>query len=562
MIGYRMTDFTSQVETYGKKVVIGVTNFFSMSNFRCFVAESLGPIVRSVCMPHADPKYSAGKLLGMAKRVCRETPRPDRRLLRKLRGFVRSWLRKNLVPLEPTEDLSFEHWLPQTNYSEARKAELQKCYVEAEGILKKEYLKVKAFVKDEFYPEWKHVRAIMARTDYYKCFAGPIFKAIEKKLFKLPHFVKYVEVSERPAYIMDRLFAAGGEYVATDYTAYESHFTRELMECCEFELYRYMLSLHTDSIGKNSILRVLLGMNQVEFKDCFFKFLASRMSGEMNTSLGNGFSNLMFMLFLCDQKGCEAVGVVEGDDGLFRVSGRCPVESDFAAIGLTIKMDRHRELNKAAFCKIIFDPIERTPVTNPLEVMTKFGWSKMNDVGMRHSRKALLLRAKAMSFLAQFPGCPVVQELCLYTLRCTPNVSNAKLEHFVLNSRSLDLYEKDKLLYGIRVPMTPRSVGLRTRLLVEEVYGVRIGDQHIIEAYLSSLTKIQPLDIDPTLFPQTWRDMGTTYTVEVPRHQTSEYLAANLLDLSKIFAQDLVKLSAKHANMLYQKGIYAHKTTE
>lgn len=550
-----MLDFSADLERCGKQVTIGFTNHFSYTNMRRFVAESLGPHLVGICMPHADIFDSLSRVLGMWKRVCRKTPAADPARLRKLKKFVQRWCKKHLSPIEVDEDLSFETWLPQTNYSDARKQELRACWEECKGILSPEHLKVKAFVKDEFYPALKHVRAIMARTDYYKCFAGPLFKAIEKRLFKLDHFIKYVEVADRPRYIWQRMYAPSARYVATDYTAYESHFTRELMDSCEFVLYRYMFGKHADSKSSNAVLRILMDRNHVEFKDVFFKFFASRMSGEMNTSLGNGFSNLMFMLFLCKEKGVRTVGVVEGDDGLFRCSD-APTEEDFASIGLTIKIEHHTELNKAAFCKIIFDVQEQTPVTNPLEVLAKFGWSKAIDVGMRHSRKQLLLRAKALSYLAQFPGCPVVQSLSLYVLRCTPNVSLAKLEHFIMQNRSFDLYEKERLLNGIRLgdrSVTP--VGPGTRVLVEEVYGLRIADQHAIESYLDNLTTIQPLNIDPQLFPREWQVIGNDYCHLVPRADSKRYVAANAAPFAGAIRQLGVSMSEKHERMLVAKGL-------
>ncbi len=80
------------------------------------------------------------------------------------------------------------------------------------------------------------------------------------------------------------------------------------------------------------------------------------MSGEMNTSLGNGFSNLMFMLYACEIQGIECDGIVEGDDGAFALSlkpGQKFDESIFAEMGLTIKLEKHTDLMSMSFCGIL-----------------------------------------------------------------------------------------------------------------------------------------------------------------------------------------------------------------
>jgi len=45
------------------------------------------------------------------------------------------------------------------------------------------------------------MRLIFSRDDHYKTVVGPMFKRIEKELFKLPHFIKNVPVEQRSEYI-------------------------------------------------------------------------------------------------------------------------------------------------------------------------------------------------------------------------------------------------------------------------------------------------------------------------------------------------------------------------
>jgi hypothetical protein len=176
-------------------------------------------------------------------------------------------------------------------------------------------------------------------------------------VYEHPAFIKHVPVSDRPDYVRNMVYAVGRRYIATDYSAFESLFTKCIMEACEFELYEYMLSRHPE--GKRILermIRVLGGSNKLRYKYFTVMLEATRMSGEMCTSLGNGFSNLMFMEFVCSKVGSSRIeGVVEGDDGLFGVEGTLPTAEDFKKLGLAIKLEVHDTLDTAGFCGIIFD---------------------------------------------------------------------------------------------------------------------------------------------------------------------------------------------------------------
>lgn len=553
-----MTDFSVDAQLYGKDTKISFTKHAAHTLQRRPVAESLGCHLEGAAMPHPSLNDTVEKVVGAGKRVARRTPEPDAAVLRRFRRFVRSWCNKNLLPLPPEKDLSFESWLPKTNYNEARKQELRDAYEQTCGLLRRKHTKVKTFIKDEFYPEFKYVRAIMARTDAFKCFAGPVFKAIEESLFHQPQFVKYVAVDKRPAYIHERLFAEGAKYVATDYTAYESHFTAELMRSCEFILYNYMLSNHYQRFLHNKVLGVLLGKNVIEYRDVLFTLIAMRMSGEMNTSLGNGFSNYMFMMFICQERGLKAVGVVEGDDGLFRISGGLPTAEDFALLGLTIKIEVHTQLHKAAFCKIIYDPEDKAPVTSPFEVLAKFGWSKSHDVGARPRRKKMLLLAKAMSYKAQFPGCPVVEALADYVLRVVKDITYEQLREFVLENGSYDTYERERLLWAIdkKPHERPRCIGLGTRTLVEEVYGLSIEMQLKWESYLDSLNRLQPIRVDTFFLPKIW----VAYFEYYSKYTVDKTVSFDLVGFSLrdwLEAQEVeIHINARVRRMLARRGLF------
>jgi len=231
--------------------------------FRQPEAVSTGAHVRSVTLPKPNRKDNISTRAGAAKRFAQKTPIPNWGLIRKLREFTRVWVRRHLVPIGSDADTSFEAWLANTDYPDWRKDELREIQSKVQSIehvLKNtKWWKVKSFVKDEWYIDYKFPRIINARCDEFKVVVGPIFKLIEEQLYKHPAFIKHVPVCDRPAYITERLQGSTGVYIATDYTSFEALFTRHMMEAVEFELYDYMTSMLPEGPMFRELVHKVLG---------------------------------------------------------------------------------------------------------------------------------------------------------------------------------------------------------------------------------------------------------------------------------------------------------------
>lgn len=475
---------------------------------RPVVSVSLGCHVEGAALPKGDPSDANTVLAGTLKRFLMKPPKPDPIELGKITQFVRKWVRENLTPLSMDSDTSVESWLQQTSYPAWRKEQLLKKYRNIVNSRDKKHFLVKSFTKDEPYVEYKHVRAINSRTDEFKTMVGPIFKLIEKELFKLDWFIKKIPVKDRPEYIRSKI-GHGLQFFASDYSAYESHFTEEVMRAIEFELYDYM----TQNLPDRDeflwfVTEVIMGMNTCVFKFFSVDVEATRMSGEMNTSLGNGFSNLMLMLYVCHSKGVTGVaGVVEGDDGLFTGEGKLPSEEDFKKIGFTIKCEVHENLSDASFCGLVFDPKDKVIVTNPLEEMCTFGWTSAQYSKSSRRRKMELLRCKAISLAYQYGGCPILTSLAKYALKVTKGY-RAKLGN-------VSEWERDQFLEAkMHASKVLREVPMNTRFLVERLYGITVEHQIMIEEYLDSLDELGPLNhpILEMYIPPVWKHYFTHYS--------------------------------------------------
>lgn len=486
------------------------------------VAVSSGVHVEGVSLPHCDPKDPDTIAAGVQKRFISKPPQFQGIKLRKLRRYVRKQLRSGRFgqPLSHDTDTSFESWIKEVDYPDWRKKELVEVWENMISIHEDpRYLHNKSFMKDEHYTAFKHARGINSRSDQFKCFSGPIFRLIEKLVFNAPEFIKKIPVDQRPNYIFERLWVPDGVYFSSDYSSFESLFVKEVMEAVEFEMYKYFTKFLPDE-WFITICRALGGVNVCKFKWFVCKVLATRMSGDMCTSLGNGFSNLMFMEFVCSELGSECIGVVEGDDGLFRIRGKVPTAEDFATLGLIIKCEKHESLETASFCGIVFDLEDRVNVTDPKKVLASTAWITGRYAGSKTAVHKDLLRCKGLSLVYQYPKCPIIMALARYILRVTRGRDLRRVQ----DMRHMSSYDREwyaNILQSEKelkiASMTSREVPNNTRLLVERLYGISWETQIAVEEYLDSLKELQTLNLPWVDFPEAWCEYDETYCRTVPK---------------------------------------------
>jgi len=484
---------------------------------------SLGMHVPGASMPHPDPHDPKTVAAGVLKRFAAQPPKADPKLLAELGVFVDRWLEDNVVPLSPDVDLSVSKWLSETHYPRWRSQELEAVWEEHGAAMlagDQQFWAVAGHQKDECYDEPKHSRGINARHDVFKCAVGPFFKLVEKSLYQHPAFIKHVPVADRPRYIRDMLERNGAKYGASDYTSFEALFIAELMREVEIRLYKYM-ARHLPNREQLEFWfdNVLAGTNDITYR-CFWVLLeAVRMSGEMCTSLGNGFSNLMFMLFMCKKKGCtDVAGVVEGDDGLFTANGLLPTGEDFERLGLIIKLETHTTLEHASFCGLVFDSEDLINVVDPREPLVSVGWGSRMYARSNKSVRSALLRCKGMSLVHQYAGCPIVQELGLYIVRVTEHIRPCKVLR-VVNTRGISQWDREQHLAAFdawKLASPAVAVPMRTRLLVENLYGINVRHQLEIESWLASRQELSPLDhpLIQLYMKTAWCEYDDVYVLE------------------------------------------------
>jgi hypothetical protein len=486
----------------GKRVDMDET--FKITRFRAqdirpVVAVDLGCGLKFAAPPKIDPAdthtVATGAMYRFARKFDYHYDRND------FKSFVREWLETNIEPLDILTDTTHATWIAGTPYTQARKDELVRKH-EAFGRklsdkIPQECRKLKCFAKDETYvPDMKHARCINSRVDEYKNMVGPHYQCISDKLFKLHWFIKKIPINERPQYIIDLIQRTGAYYICTDYTSFEAHFVSGLMEDCELQLAEHMTKKLPDGADFMRWARVKKDINKLNFKNFGVEIKAKRMSGEMDTSLSNGFSNLMFMLYFFKKQGLSnPAGVIEGDDGLFVVDRKIN-EKFFVDFGLNVKMELVSELNHASFCGMVFDLDEKTNVTNPIHELIGFGWSSAKYARSKDGIKKCLLRSKALSMAYQYPACPILTTLSAKICELTAGYDSLALlekrgDFTCLYEKTIireahTFFEKHKLL---------AEPGPKTRILIEQLYGITLSDQIEIEKYIREMTSIHEIDI-------------------------------------------------------------------
>jgi len=486
------------------------------------VQVSLGCHVKGFAQPHADPSDSLTALSGVLKRVASRQTNVDDNELNRFGDFVQKFLHKELIPLASDTLIDRENWLAQTAYPEWRKEEIRQAD-EKHGTIwvhVGKTLHCKEFMKDEVYDQYKYPRLINARPDKAKAFFGPFTKEIEKEVYKSPWFIKKISVADRPGYIYERLYVQGACYAQTDFVTFEASFKEKLMQVCEVALYKYMCQ-HLPGVAELcEFLDYITHSNVCVHRDYRVKMKATRMSGEMSTSLANSFTNLMLFLYAASGGVYERVsdtvvsGVVEGDDGLFTIVGTPPSREVFARLGFNIELVMYQRLEIASFCGLVFDLVDKVVVCDPRDVLVRFGWTTQQYASSGSKCCRTLLRAKALSLAWQFPGCPILSSLAQYAIRVTRDVSR-RVKRFINRHRMNEWYRIKFLeAYEHRHVLSIKTPPRGTRLLVEDLYGVLVEDQLRIERYLDGLDTLEVLDHPSILgvMRPVWREYYDRYS--------------------------------------------------
>lgn len=243
---------------------------------------------------------------------------------------------------------------------------------------------------------------------------------------------------------------------------------------------------------------------------CFSRALVvlvaiKRMSGEMCTSLGNGFTNAMVMRFVKHKMQEEADRQkVEGDDGL-SATMKPLTQGLFLDLGLNIKILSFQELCHASFCGQVFDCNDNI-LTHPIRAIVLMPWIGSMYMFAKKDKQLGIFKAKCLSYLWQYNGCPIIMPYCLRMLQLLSGVKVRNIWSGYWMS------QVKKMMLG---DFVPRPITNDGRRICFDLYGIPVEDQIRIEQQIFGLTEITN-DIS-SIYPYVkpvWEKNSDTYVMQ------------------------------------------------
>jgi len=357
-------------------------------------------------------------------------------------------------------------------YTRSRKDELIRAFDAARetGRVSKW---VKTFIKREFYPSDKPPRAINARSDSFKALTMANWQDLGHFIFhNVRNFTKTVPEIDRPRFIQEKL----GDYpvfFVTDYSRFESTFRAELMEL-EFMIYEHF---GLPEWCYNS----LSGTNTIFGETGTATIEAKRMSGEMNTSLGNSLMNFFFVYHIMSQRGLKYGidwdGVFEGDDGLIGAK-ELPTKEEFYQIGCNIDIDPIPSLGRGGFCGLYYGD-ELSPVVSPQHALQAL-WSLTCPLNGGDRVRRELLNGKLLGLLFRAPGCPIICALQKKYMSGEFRIKRSYWGEILLRRFGMDLDGADYWMKGtVRADIIEPTT--QQRLDYADIFNISLVEQVEVE---------------------------------------------------------------------------------
>lgn len=472
----------------------------AMLNCRAAMSVTLGCHLKDTAPFKPDLNDTEGSRASAMYRLGRGMFKMTRRVKRSLKRFAISWAKKHFKPIDPTDvDVTVEYWIDNSNYSETDKQYYHDLWrhMQEHGVTVKQVLKNKGFVKEETYQEEKYPRNIYGPSDYTKILLGPIFKAIENVVFEHPAFIKHIKIQKRAAYINRRLGSLRGWWYWTDHTCFEAGVSKEMMEAVEFPIYEYLASALPGFASWFDLVKKDGGTNFIAFRNWWMTIAATRLSGRMNTSLGNGLVNLITQKWVAKMSGAKVKCCCEGDDCIAKCYSGNMDMSWFKQLGMIVKFEEVDSMGDASFVGMVFGE-DGTMVRDPMKFLVQFGWSTRQYVGASAETLKCLARSKALSAMVETPQAPIISAVAKYVERTTRDVHprmktvmEKKRQSMWDRERWLEVQEAFDSAIQEKVPAEPTTCG---RLVVEKHFGVPIELQLQTEDYFNNLTEYGIMD--------------------------------------------------------------------
>lgn len=473
-----------------------------------------------------DPTNRLNVLTGYHKRLMPVMTTANRMMLygnkkREFRGkmcfdeFVKKTINKYYKPLAHLEEQDvFNDWIEkQHNYNDARKQELKEAFdtihVEGKRLNEKDYV-VNTFIKPEWYEAPKCPRWIASRSDRFKAKVAGFIHRIEKQIYNTlidgnKWFIKGEVISQLPKRI--KAVLTKKFMLETDFSSFESGFNPFFTDCCECNLWRYFLVNNKTIL--DDVMKCYYQKSRIQvktpkgmkprYRECikprveklkcpYYTAYASglRMSGEMWTSLGNGFSNLMIFLYIAYLKGKVIKGLVEGDDGIFGIDSKFVDAKIINEFGFSIKIQYETEMSKTCFCGNLFVEEEEKLIVAP-EQIARFMWTCHRQYAFCGYKKQMqLLKAKAMSLYCTGQNTPIAAFLAYKTYMLLTSVK-------AVSDESHNWWKQEKLRQAKECLFVLPTITEKARLMYADKFKIPLSLQLMLENLIMKAKNVEEL---------------------------------------------------------------------
>lgn len=437
-------------------------------------------MLKGIAPPTPTIRSQANMVSAFYKRVAMNHPvhHPERI---ELAEFILSeyipWVLKHVGEFQPVSD---DEYIDSLDITESHKKILKDYCHELERIgfiLDPRLRVIQAFIKLEFYEvSDKFPRVIMPQEEASRAAFGAPLSEINHAIMKLPTSIKRYSFAERPNF-MKNLF--GDDPVqSNDFSSFESSTDKWVINNV---LRPIFLAITYPSHEKRVKMYMDYKCRPQNFKYGSLRFKSEPLmrSGDLDTASGNFFANdtaIAYASYKSGGLGVDHPRSVEGDDSVFkRIPGVAVI---FRNLGFTAKLEDHDHLRDASFCRVYVGGT--AALTDGIYVLSKLGWSSAKYLFAKKEKKLALLKAKCMSYLCQYAGCPIVGPVCDAVL--------SKLEG-ITEINNPDWWEQEKMKFW-KPELRNKDVLPSDRSEYERLFKVTTAEQVMIEEEcIDSITK-------------------------------------------------------------------------
>lgn len=439
------------------------------------------------------------QLTAISNRVCGVVPQPRPDAIRRLMTYARLLGKSLGFYGESTTEEFLSHY-SGPKYRRYQEAAEDVAFL---GLSRKD-AQVKMFIKCEkiYYTSDKpnpDPRAIQFRDPKYAVAFGKYLKPLERRIYalrgnrlnKLPPtriIGKGLNQRDRALLLVEKMDRFRNPLVLSlDMSRFDQHVSHELLQC-EHAVYRAMNSDPEFS----RLLDWQLRNTVVTTKGIKYVTRGKRMSGDMNTAVGNCLISVMMIAELMGRLGCPWDALDDGDDLLLIIEQDMRetvyplLEPHFLDLGMELKVEGEATcVEQVEWCQ--GHPVNVDGrwvfIRNPKKVLSgalvSNKWIQMKS----ESSKRALANTIGLCELILNHGVPVLQAFALAIMRN----ANTDKQILLLKSEQLGyrVYKEIGKSRAGKIPKyQPLPIADSTRLSFAKAFGISIDQQMWYENYL------------------------------------------------------------------------------